>query len=221
MDTSSSSGRSPSPTGTVFLPPPIMWNSLYKQAEMEVQFLREEKKTCTEKEAHMLELRGKDRTIRNQKKEMDRLQVCLWEEEKKKRNGGTEKDKMIEQLQSETDHLRALLKDERRRRRVERGIMKEWKAEILRLREAESHREVERQREAERSSETERSREAERATEWENQRQMLEINRLKQLLELLMVDLQLAHVRHVIVIIKRQCIFTRLKMNGSSMLTQC
>ncbi|XP_055767372.1 capping protein inhibiting regulator of actin dynamics-like [Salvelinus fontinalis] len=215
MDTSSSSGRSPSPTGTVFLPPPIMWNSLYKQAEMEVQFLREEKKTCTEKEAHMLELRGKDRTIRNQKKEMDRLQVCLWEEEKKKRNGGTEKDGMIEQLGSETDHLRALLKDERRRRRVERGIMKEWKAEILRLREAE------RQREAERSSETESIREAERATEWENQRQMLEINRLKQLLELLMVDLQLAHVRHVIVIIKRQCIFTRLKMNGGSMLTQC
>lgn len=26
---------------------------------MEVQFLREEKKTCTEKEAHMLELRGR------------------------------------------------------------------------------------------------------------------------------------------------------------------
>lgn len=107
---------------------------------MEVQFLREEKKTCTKKEAHMLELRGKDRTIRNQKKEMDRLQVCLWEEEKKKRNGGTEKDEMIEQLQSETDNLRALLKDERRRRRVKRCIMKEWKAEILRVREPEGQR---------------------------------------------------------------------------------
>ncbi|KAK6288462.1 hypothetical protein J4Q44_G00388380 [Coregonus suidteri] len=109
MDTSSSSGRSPSPEGIVFLPPPIMWNSLYKQAEMEVEFLREEKKCCTEKEAHMLEVMGKDRTIRNQKKEMDRLQVCLWEE-KKKRNGGMEKDEMVEKLQSETDNLRALLK---------------------------------------------------------------------------------------------------------------
>ncbi|XP_031672021.1 GRB10-interacting GYF protein 2-like [Oncorhynchus kisutch] len=159
MDSSSSSGRSPSPTGTVFLPPPIMWNSLYKQAEMEVHFPSEEKKTYTEKEAHMLELRGKDRTIRNQKKEMDRLQVCLWEEEKKKRNGGTEKDKIIEQLQSETDHLRALLKDERRRRRVERGIMEEWKAEILRLREAECQRESESQREAESQRDAERQRE--------------------------------------------------------------
>eukprot|EP00063_Salmo_salar_P053258 XP_014028093.1 PREDICTED: uncharacterized protein LOC106585892 isoform X3 [Salmo salar] len=71
---------------------------------------------------------------------MDRLQVCLWEEEKKKRNGGTEKDEMIEQLQSETDNLRALLKDERRRRRVKRCIMKEWKAEILRVREPEGQR---------------------------------------------------------------------------------
>ncbi|XP_029551020.1 stress response protein NST1-like isoform X2 [Salmo trutta] len=102
---------------------------------------------------------------------MDRLQVCLWEEEKKKRNGGTKKDKIIEHLQSETDHLRALLKDERRRRRVERGIMKEWKAEIL------------------------REPESQRAKEWEeNQRKMQEINRLKQLQELLMVDLQLAHL---------------------------
>ncbi|XP_029573993.1 putative uncharacterized protein DDB_G0271982, partial [Salmo trutta] len=155
MDTSSSSGRSPSPTGTVFLPPPIMWNSLYQQAEMEVQFLREEKKTCTTKEAHMLELRGKDRTIRNQKKEMDRLQVCLWEEEKKKRNGGTEKDEIIEQLQSETDHLRSLLEEVRRRRRVERGLMKEWKVEILSQREAESQREMEREEEIQREIERE------------------------------------------------------------------
>lgn len=42
---------------------------------------------------------------------------------------------------------------------------------------------------------------------------MQEIKRVKHLLELLMVDLQLAHVRHVIVIIKWPCIFTQLKMN--------